>query len=118
MKIADNILAYIRANGIQQKVIVDKCGWSKQKVYSMLHGINRISVEEYGMICKALGVPVEFFYLYNGSVSLPPEIEKTIIDLRKTDEFCMCSCADILRKLMLIGAEQLHTNAEQTEGKG
>ena len=32
------------------------------------------------------------------SVSLPPEIEKTIIDLRKTDEFCMCSCADILRK--------------------
>ena len=54
MKIADNILAYIRANGIRQKVI-----------YSMLHGINRISVEEYGMICKALGVPVEFFYLYN-----------------------------------------------------
>ena len=38
------------------------------------------------------------------SISLPPEIEKTIIDLRKTDEFCMCSCADILRKLMLIGA--------------
>ena len=31
MKIADNILAYIRANGIQQKIIVDKCGWSKQK---------------------------------------------------------------------------------------
>ena len=55
MKIADNILAYIRANGIRQKIIVDKCGWSKQKVYSMLHGINRISVEEYGMICKALG---------------------------------------------------------------
>ena len=51
------------------------------------------------------------------SVSLPPEIEKTIIDLRKTDEFCMCSCADILRKLMLIGAEQLHTSAEQAEGR-
>lgn len=52
------------------------------------------------------------------SVSLPPEIEKTVIDLRKTDEYCMCSCADILRKLMLIGAEQLHTDAEQAEGKG
>ena len=51
------------------------------------------------------------------SVSLPPEIEKTIIDLRKTDEFCMCSCADILRKLMLIGAEQLHMTGEQAEGK-
>lgn len=35
-------------------------------IFLMLHGINRISVEEYGMICKALGVPVEFFYLYNG----------------------------------------------------
>ena len=52
------------------------------------------------------------------SVSLPPEIEKTSIDLRQTDEFCMCSCADILRKLMLIGAEQLHTSAEQADGKG
>ena len=72
MKIADNILAYIRANGIQQKIIVDKCGWSKQKVYSMLHGINRISVEEYGMICKALGVPVEFFYLYNSEDTTNP----------------------------------------------
>lgn len=72
MKIADNILTYIRANGIQQKMIVDKCGWSKQKVYSMLHGINRISVEEYGMICKALGVPVEFFYLYNGEDKTTP----------------------------------------------
>lgn len=72
MKIADNILTYIRANGIQQKMIVDKCGWSKQKVYSMLHGINRISVEEYGMICKALGVPVEFFYLYNSEDTTTP----------------------------------------------
>ena len=72
MKIADNILAYIRANGIQQKIIVDNCGWSKQKVYSMHHGINRISVEEYGMICKALGVPVEFFYLYNSEDTTNP----------------------------------------------
>ena len=72
MKIADNILAYIRANGIQQKIIVDKCGWSKQKVYSMLHGINRISVEEYGMICKALGVPVEFFCLYKSEDTTNP----------------------------------------------
>ena len=52
------------------------------------------------------------------SVSLPPEIEKAVIDLRKTDEYCMCSCADILRKLMLIGAEKMRTDAEQTERKG
>lgn len=52
------------------------------------------------------------------SVSLPPEIEKTVIDLRKTDEYCMCSCADILRKLMTIGAEQMRLDAEQAEGRG
>jgi len=52
------------------------------------------------------------------SVSLPPEIEKTVIDLRKTDEYCMCSCADILRKLMIIGAEQMRLDAEQAERKG
>lgn len=45
-------------------------------------------------------------------------LEKFIIYRNSIDEFCMCSCADILRKLMLIGAEQLHTNAEQAEGKG
>ena len=29
MKIADNILAYIRANGIQQKIIVDTSAYRK-----------------------------------------------------------------------------------------
>ncbi len=51
------------------------------------------------------------------SVSLPPEIEKAVIDLRKTDEYCMCSCADILRKLMMLGAEQMRFSSEQVEGE-
>ncbi len=67
MMIADNILAYIRANGIQQKFIADSCGWSKQKVYSMLHGTNRISVEEYGMICRVLDVPYDYFYRHDST---------------------------------------------------
>lgn len=41
------------------------------------------------------------------SVGLPPEIEKLVIEMRKTDEYCMCSCADILRKLMMAGAQKL-----------
>lgn len=51
------------------------------------------------------------------SVSLPPEIEKTVIDLRKTDEYCMCSRADILRKLMIMGAEQLRTEQRGQKDK-
>ena len=72
MKMSDYILAYLRANGIQQKVLVDKCGWTKQKVYCMLHGINRISVEEYGLICQALGVPFDYFYLHKNDETTKP----------------------------------------------
>lgn len=41
------------------------------------------------------------------SVGLPPEIEQLVIRLRKTDEYCMCSYADILRMLMKAGAEKV-----------
>lgn len=44
------------------------------------------------------------------SVGLPPEIEKLVIDMRKTDEYCMCSCADILRMLMMEGAEKVKSH--------
>ena len=44
------------------------------------------------------------------SVGLPPEIEQLVIRLRKTDEYCMCSYADILRMLMKAGAERCRTN--------
>ena len=36
-------------------------GWTKQKLYNLLHGRNRISVEDYEAICEALSVPFDFF---------------------------------------------------------
>ncbi len=49
------------------------------------------------------------------SVGLPPEIENLVIKMRKTDEYCMCSYADILRKLMLAGAESLEAEEHETQ---
>lgn len=41
------------------------------------------------------------------SVGLPSEIEKLVLDMRKSDEYCMCSCAEILRMLMIAGADAM-----------
>ena len=57
----EKISDYIKQNGIKQTFIADKCGWTKQKLYNLLHGRNRISVEDYEAICEALSVPFDFF---------------------------------------------------------
>lgn len=41
------------------------------------------------------------------SVNLPPELDKAVLDLRKTDKYCRCSYADIIRILMAEGARVL-----------
>ena len=41
------------------------------------------------------------------SLSLPPELEKAVIDLRKTERFCRCSYAEIIRALMQLGLERI-----------
>lgn len=61
MAFYEKISDYIEQNGIKQTFIADKCGWTKQKLYNILHGRNRISVEDYEAICEALSVPFDFF---------------------------------------------------------
>lgn len=39
-------------------------------------------------------------------VSLPPELEDLLYELRKTDEFCRMSYSEILRVLFKKGAEE------------
>lgn len=51
------------------------------------------------------------------SVGLPDEIEHLVIELRKTDEYCMCSCADILRMLMTAGAEKMRDTLSREQGR-
>ena len=41
------------------------------------------------------------------SLSLPRELEAAVIDLRKTDEYCRCSYAEIIRRLMQLGLERI-----------
>ncbi len=39
------------------------------------------------------------------TVSLPPNMEKEIFDLRKTDAFCRCSYSEIVRRLIELGLD-------------
>lgn len=34
------------------------------------------------------------------TISFTPELEQKLVELRKTDEFCQCSIAEIVRRLM------------------
>lgn len=61
MAFYEKIFDYIVQNGIKQTVIADKCGWTKQKLHCLLHGKNRITVEDYEAICEVLSVPFDFF---------------------------------------------------------
>lgn len=40
-------------------------------------------------------------------VSLPPDVEALLYELRKTDEFCRMSYSEILRVLFKKGAEEV-----------
>lgn len=46
------------------------------------------------------------------SLSLPAELEQAVIELRKTERFCRCSYAEIIRSLMQLGLESINA-AEQ-----
>lgn len=39
------------------------------------------------------------------TISLPPEIERAVYELRKTDEFCKCSYSEILRIMIKRGLQ-------------
>lgn len=39
------------------------------------------------------------------TISFPPEIERAIYELRKTDEFCKCSYSEIIRELIRRGIQ-------------
>lgn len=41
------------------------------------------------------------------SINLPPELDRVVLDLRKTEEYCRCSYVEIIRVLMAEGAKTL-----------
>ena len=49
------------------------------------------------------------------SISLPKDIEQAIIDLRKKDEYCKCSSAEIIRTLIVAGLNSSESETTRRE---
>lgn len=62
MNIYERIYKYIVYHGLQQKDVAEKCGWSKVKMHHLMHGNQRMTIDEYIAICQALGVPFGYFW--------------------------------------------------------
>ena len=52
--------------------------------------------------------------MYRINVSIPADLEKRIIDMRKTDEYCRSSISDIIRKMLEKGLDEV----EQAQKEG
>lgn len=46
------------------------------------------------------------------SISIPEEMENKIVEMRKTDKFCRCSYAEIIRQLLEAGVKKIEENKE------
>ena len=62
MTVQSAIADYIKASGIKQTYVAEKCGFTKQKMNVITAQKQKLSAEDYGKICEALNVPFEFFY--------------------------------------------------------
>lgn len=60
-KVVDRINGYIRENMLSLSAIATKAGMTYNQLYQMLHKNQLIKLREYVMVCKALGVPLDFF---------------------------------------------------------
>lgn len=52
---------YLDDNGIKYSFLSEKIGMPMNMLSPLLNGKRKMSVEEYFMICEALGVPVDSF---------------------------------------------------------
>lgn len=56
------IREYLISHGIKQTFISKQCEWTKQKTSAIMTGKKKITVEEYGYLCDAIGVPYDYFF--------------------------------------------------------
>lgn len=52
------------------------------------------------------------------SLSVSKEIENKVIELRKTDQFCMCSYSEIMRRLLEEGIKHSDFTKPETKQTG
>lgn len=66
MSINYRLRTYIKAKGLLINHVADKSNIPRKKMYRMLNGTTKITVDEYEMICKnGLEVDPEFFLKLN-----------------------------------------------------
>lgn len=61
LPIHQRIKEYLVSKGIKQSFVAKRCGWSKQKTSLLLNGKTKMPVEEFFLICDAIGVSYDFF---------------------------------------------------------
>lgn len=59
--IQENLFRYVSDRGIKQNVIADKCGMTRMAVSSSMRNERKLTLDEYGAICKFLGVSMDTF---------------------------------------------------------
>ncbi len=62
MGIEQAIRDYLVSHGIKQTFVAEQCAWTKQKTSAIVTGKKKITADEYGSICDAIGVPYDYFY--------------------------------------------------------
>ena len=66
LPIHQRIKEYLVSKGIKQSFVAKRCGWSKQKTSLLLNGKTKMRVEEFFLICDAIGVSYDFFVKERG----------------------------------------------------
>lgn len=51
------------------------------------------------------------------TISIPAEMEESIVELRKTDRFCRSSYAEIIREVLTAGMERINRNQDTATAK-
>lgn len=51
------------------------------------------------------------------SINLPQELDRVVLDLRKTEKYCRCSYVEIVRVLMAEGAKALADHHQDNGAK-
>lgn len=64
MKTYEKLRRYMKEHGHSQKEVADKLGITRQAVWNILHGYVELKVEDFLLICDALGVDVETILNY------------------------------------------------------
>ncbi len=65
MSVERKIQQYLKDHGIKQKFVCEKCGWTKQKMSSIVNGKKKLAADELAAICEAINVPYDYFYREN-----------------------------------------------------